>query len=186
MSQRIGHMTDYKVWDPLVRLFHWSLVAGFVANALLVDPDSALHNRIGYAILTLIGIRVLWGLVGPHFARFAAFPPDPWAALAQLEDIASGRRRVHLGHTPAGALMIYNLLATILLIGLTGYLMTTDMFWGVNWVETAHETLVGWAEFSVVLHVAAVLGESWRTRVNLPRAMVTGVKSVPDEARLDP
>ena len=57
--------------------------------------------------------------------------------------------------------------------------MTTDMFWGVEWPETVHETAVTWAEISVVLHVAAVVFESLRTRVNLPRAMVTGYKRLP-------
>ena len=91
----------------------------------------------------------------------------------------SGLRRIHVGHTPLGALMIYNLLATLLLIGLSGYLMTTDMFWGTEWTEELHEAAVTWAEISVLLHIAAVVFESVRTRVNLPRAMVTGVKQIP-------
>jgi cytochrome b len=75
--------------------------------------------------------------------------------------------------------MIYNLLVTLLVIGLSGYLMTTDMFWGVEWPEELHEAAVAWAEISVVLHIAAVVFESLRTRVNLPRAMVTGYKDLP-------
>lgn len=176
----------YKVWDPLVRVFHWSLVAGFAANALFLDPEGKLHEQVGYAVVALIGLRVIWGLVGPRLARFSSFPPSPQAALEQMQDFATGRRRAHLGHTPLGALMIYNLLLTILLIGLSGYAMTTDMFWGVDWVEEAHELLVTWAEISVAAHITAVLVESWRTRVNLPRAMVTGVKSIPDEVTLVP
>ncbi len=72
--------------------------------------------------------------------------------------------------------MIYNLLVTMLLIGLSGYLMTTDMFWGMEWTEELHEILVSWAELSVVAHIAAVIFESRRLHVNLPRAMVTGYK----------
>lgn len=49
------------VWDPVVRLFHWSLAAGFAANALFTDPEGDLHLYIGYAIAALIGIRVIWG-----------------------------------------------------------------------------------------------------------------------------
>ena len=65
-------------------------------------------------------------------------------------------------------------------IGVTGYMMTTDAFWGVEWVEEAHEILVTWAEISIVAHIAAVLWESRRTGVGLVRAMMTGRKSVPD------
>ena len=78
-----------------------------------------------------------------------------------------------------GALMIYNIFFSVALICLSGYLMTTDMFWGEEWVEELHEAAVNWVEFSVVLHVAAVLFESLRTKVNLPRAMVTGYKEIP-------
>jgi cytochrome b len=82
--------------------------------------------------------------------------------------------------------MIFNLLGSVLLIGLTGYMMTTNTYWGVDWVEETHEALVTWAEISIVLHVLAVIWESRRTGVNLPRAMITGVKTVPDGARAEP
>ncbi len=169
------------VWDPLVRVFHWSLVALFVTLALILDPESALHVKLGYTVAGLIGFRILWGFVGSRHARFSDFPPSPQAALGQLGDIATGRKRLHLGHTPLGALMIYNLLGSIALIAVTGYMMGTVRFFGVEWVEEVHEALVAWAGLSVVLHVAAVIFESRRTGINLPKAMVTGYKVVSQE-----
>lgn len=173
-------MQDIKVWDPAVRLFHWSLVIAFTANALILDDDSKLHQYVGYVVVGLVAFRVLWGFVGSRYARFNSFPPSVAGVTEQLSDMATGRTKIHVGHTPLGALMIYNLLATLAIIGASGYLMTTDMFWGVEWPEEIHELSVAWAEFSVVLHIAAVLFESRRTKVNLPRAMMTGVKTVPD------
>lgn len=177
-------MKQYKVWDPFVRLFHWSLVAGFTANALVVEDEGALHEWIGYAVLALVGLRLVWGVIGPATARFSSFTPGPGAVTRQLGDIATGRRRAHLGHSPLGALMIFNLLAAMIAIGVTGYMMTTNAFWGVEWVEEAHEILVTWAEISIVAHIAAVLWESRRTGVGLVRAMMTGRKSVPDTVDL--
>lgn len=173
-------MQHIKVWDPAVRLFHWALVAGFGLNALILDDESDMHIWIGYAVVVLIALRVIWGIVGKGHARFADFPPSLSGAAEQMSEIATGRRHIHLGHTPLGALMIYNLLFSIALVGLSGYLMTTDMFWGLEWPEELHELSVGWTEVSVVAHVAAVIFESKRTRVNLPRAMVTGYKDIPD------
>lgn len=172
-------MNRLNVWDPFVRLFHWSVVLGFAANALVVDDDGSLHQWIGYAIVVLVLARILWGLIGTRYARFSSFPPSLSGAFGQLNETLSGQKRIHVGHTPLGALMIYNLLAALLVIGLSGWLMTTDAFWGVEWPEELHEGAVVWAEVSVVLHIAAVLFESWRTRVNLPRAMVTGCKELP-------
>lgn len=173
-------MTKLNVWDPIVRVFHWSLVAGFVANALIVDDDGKLHQWIGYAIVGLVLLRILWGLVGTRYARFSSFPPSIAGAFGQLREILRGIRHVHVGHTPMGALMIYNLLLAMLVIGFSGWLMTTDAFWGVEWPEELHEVAVAWAEISVVLHIGAVFFESWRTSVNLPRAMVTGCKELPE------
>lgn len=174
----------FKIWDPIVRVFHWSLVSAFAANALFVPTASSLHLVLGYLIVGLVGLRLIWGFAGRGYARFASFPPDLRAATEQAADIASGRRRVHLGHTPLGALMIYNILLTVAVIALSGWMMTTLTFWGVRWVKDLHEMAVTWAEMSVLLHVAAVLWESRRTGVNLPKAMVTGYKEVPEAARI--
>ncbi|MGQ0563860.1 MAG: cytochrome b/b6 domain-containing protein [Gemmobacter sp.] len=174
----------YKVWDPAVRVFHWSLVAAFAANALFIATDSNLHLALGYTIVGLVALRVVWGFAGRGYARFASFPPDLRAATMQAADMASGRRTVHLGHTPLGSLMIYNILLALAVIAASGYAMTTSTFFGVRWIKDLHEASVSWAEISAVIHVAAVIWESRRTRVNLPLAMVTGYKEVPDGSRI--
>jgi cytochrome b len=174
-------MQTVRVWDPLVRLFHWSLVIGFAANALIVPEDSRLHIWIGYGIVGLVAVRVLWGFFGRGYERFDSFPPSLSGALAQVREIAGGPITRHRGHTPLGAWMIYNLIVTLALIGMTGHMMTMDAFWGLEWPEELHEAVVSWAEISVVAHIVAVIVESRRTRTNLPLAMVTGYKTLPTE-----
>jgi cytochrome b len=173
-----------KVWDPVVRLFHWALVAGFVVNAGLIDEDSVLHVTVGYGVLALVALRLVWGLIGPRHARFSDFPPNLGAAIAQARDMSVGRRPRHLGHSPLGALMIYNLLVTMALLGLTGYVLTlpeSTIGHDPEWAEELHEALFAWALASVLVHVAAVLFETLRTGVNLIRAMITGTKTFPDD-----
>ena len=170
---------SFRVWDPLVRVFHWSLVGLFTANALILDTEGAAHVWVGYAVLGLIAFRLLWGLIGSRSARFATFAPGVAQLRDHARDLMTGRHPVHLNHTPLGALMIFNLLLTLALIGLSGYMLTSNAYWGVRWVEQLHEALVTWAEISIVLHVGAVVYESLRSKVNLPRAMITGVKRLP-------
>ncbi|HBV56326.1 MAG TPA: cytochrome B [Rhodobacteraceae bacterium] len=174
-------MKTVKVWDPLVRLFHWSLVSAFAANALLTDDESKLHQWVGYAVIGLVAFRILWGLIGTRHARFSDFLPSISGVMAQLSDMAHQRPHARLGHTPLGALMIYNLLLTMIGLGLTGWMMTTNAFWGVDWVEELHETLVTWAWLSVAAHVAGVVFESVTSGVNLVGAMISGRKILPDE-----
>ncbi|MCA0434660.1 MAG: cytochrome b/b6 domain-containing protein [Proteobacteria bacterium] len=169
-------MTRHFVWDIFVRIFHWTLVVLFAANALYTNPEHSLHHYIGYAVAALILARIIWGFVGTRHARFRDFLPSVSGAIRQLREMLTGQRKVHLGHTPLGALMIYNLLVTLAAIATTGYMMTTVRFFGVQWVEDTHVALVTWAEISVAIHVAAVLIESRRLRVNLPKAMISGYK----------
>jgi cytochrome b len=171
-------MAHIKVWDSFIRLFHWSLVILFAANSLFVDDDSKLHIWVGYAILGLVSLRIVWGFIGTRHARFADFPPSLSAGMEQLSEMATRRKHAHAGHSPLGALMIYNLILTLLVISLSGYLMTTNMFWGTEWPEELHEVAVAWAQISVVAHVAAVLFETRRLGVNLARAMITGYKDI--------
>jgi cytochrome b len=171
--------SNHYVWDPLVRVFHWSLVAAFGANAFFTRPGNLTHQWVGYLVAGLIALRLIWGLIGTRHARFRDFLPSPAGALQQLRDMATGRRHVHIGHSPLGALMIYNLLATMAGLALTGYMMTTIAYFGVKWVGEVHEALVTWAEISILAHIAAVVVESRRLRVNLPKSMLTGYKTIP-------
>lgn len=172
-------MQRYQVWDPLVRVFHWSVVICVLLNAVILDAESRLHRQIGYVVMGLLAVRILWGFIGTRHARFADFPPSPSASVEQVRDMLAGRRVAHPGHSALGALMIYNLLLSLVGIVATGWMMTTNQWFGIDWVEQAHEAIVTWLEISVVAHVAAVVVESRRLRVNLPKSMVTGYKDIP-------
>lgn len=172
-------MRKLYVWDPLVRLFHWALVTGLALNMFVTAPGKFWHRWVGYILLALIGLRLVWGLIGPKFARFRSFPPDPAAALDHAREIATGRIHVHEGHSPLGALMVYNLLFSVLIIGLTGWMLTTVRYFGVAWVEDLHKAFVTWLQLCAVLHISAVLFESRRLKVNLPKSMLTGYKRLP-------
>ncbi|MEP1930167.1 MAG: cytochrome b/b6 domain-containing protein, partial [Roseibium sp.] len=77
-------MQKVKVWDPLVRIFHWSLVVLFTANAVVVEDESTLHIWVGYIVAALIAVRIIWGFVGTKYARFDSFRPSASAAIGQL------------------------------------------------------------------------------------------------------
>lgn len=167
------------VWDPLVRLIHWSLVATILLNGFVTDPSRKLHEYVGYAALALVILRLVWGLVGPRHARFTAFPPNPVAALRHIRDTLRARTVLHLSHNPLGALMVYNIWATVLVLCATGIMMGTVRFFGVEWVQEAHEAAFDWLMISVVLHLVGVVAETWLSGVPLVRAMIDGHKRVP-------
>ncbi len=176
---------DVEVWDPLVRVIHWSVVLMILLNGVFTDDESELHEWVGYCALGLVLIRLVWALIGPNPARFTTFPPSPARALQHLRAIRAGDKTVHLSHNPLGALMVYNLWLTIIGMGVTGYMMTTLYFFGVDWVEGLHEMLFNWLILSVVLHVGGVVFDSRRSGINLVRAMINGRKHIPEGTKVE-
>ena len=167
------------VWDIFVRITHWTVAALVLAELSLLDEDWAVHRWAGYAVLALVALRLVWGLIGPRHARFSDFPPSLQAARAHLAGLLRGRHTLHLSHNPLGALMAYNLWASLVAVCLTGIAMTTRTFWGVELVEEVHEVIAHWVVISVVLHVAGVAFETWHSKVNLVKAMINGQKEIP-------
>lgn len=164
------------VWDPLVRIFHWSLASCFLAAYALGDDGGQLHRAFGYAVFGLVAFRLLWGVVGGRHARFAGFVPGPARLVRYLRDVLAGREARYLGHNPAGGAMIVLLLIAVTATGGSGWLMTTDAFWGSEWLEEIHEALAAGTLALVGLHVAGVVFSSLRHRENLVCAMITGRK----------
>jgi len=168
--------TPTRVWDLAVRLFHWSLVASFAVAWISAEEWQDLHLWAGYAAAALVAFRLVWGLAGTRYARFRQFVRRPRVVVAYLRDVLSGREARYLGHNPAGGAMILALLLAMAGLCLTGWLYTTDAYWGVEWVEETHELLANLLLALVGLHVLGVLLASLRHRENLVRAMVTGRK----------
>lgn len=164
-----------RVWDSVVRVFHWGLGVAFFAAWWSGDDYETVHLVAGYAAAGLIALRIAWGVVGTGYARFSQFVRSPATVLSYLKDIATGREVRYLGHNPAGGAMVVALLAVIAAICITGWLLT-DLYWGSAVLERVHEVLTNLALGLIGLHVMGVLVASFRHRENLVLSMVTGRK----------
>jgi cytochrome b len=172
--------TTVRVWDPLVRVGHWSLVALVAAAWFTREGYGVWHERIGYAALAIVCMRTVWGFAGPHYARFRQFVRPPAVTLDYARGVMTAREPRFLGHNPLGAWMIVFLLALITFACVSGWLYTTDRYWGVQWVGELHETLTYVLLASVALHVSGVALASFRHRENLVAAMLHGCKRAQD------
>lgn len=176
--------SSVRVWDPFVRFFHWGLVAAFAAAWLTGAEAEGLHLWIGYAIIVLLGLRLVWGGIGPRHARFDSFLRAPGTVLRYLKDMLAGAPRRYLGHNPLGGLMIVAMIASLGVVGYTGWAITA----GIGGHEAMEELHEGAATFMLVLvglHVAGVVASSLAHRENLPLAMITGRKRAPAEGDVD-
>ena len=78
------------VWDLPTRLFHWTLV-GLIAFSWWTGEQGPedLHMYSGYAVLTLLIFRLLWGVFGSSTARFSRFVKGPGAVADYLRSMKS-------------------------------------------------------------------------------------------------
>ena len=126
------------VWDPVVRIAHWILAACVIAAWF---TRGATHDGLGYGAIGVVALRLVWGWVGPRHAHFGEFVRSPASTLAYARAVLAGVEPRYLGHNPLGAWMIVALLAMIALVAGTGWLSTTDRFWGVEWLQETHHVL---------------------------------------------
>jgi len=179
-----------KVWDPLVRLFHWVLVAAFFIAYFTGDEWLRLHVYMGYAVLAALAFRLLWGFVGPLYARFSSFVYSPRTTLTYIRDVMKGKAARYIGHNPAGGAMIIALLLGLLATTISGLMLYGAEAWQgplaewmkgtsdktIDIIEEVHEFCADFTLFLVVVHVFGVLWESVLHRENLVLSMVTGRK----------
>ena len=183
-----------KVWDLLIRIFHWSLV-GFFTLAYLTEGEDewmTIHSYAGYSILILLVFRLLWGVMGTHYARFSNFVTRPKEVLVYLKGLIAGNAKDYIGHNPAGAMMIVALIASIAITGFSGMALyatdghgplATSFFatWPEGAIKEVHEFFANFTVFLVVIHVGGVIVSSLLHKENLVRAMLTGKKQRPVE-----
>lgn len=185
---RNGAPREVYVWDPFVRLFHWTLVVAFTVAYVLTDEDVLkIHVWSGYVVGALVVARVIWGFVGPEHARFTDFVYAPGASLRYVRDLILFKAERHLGHSPGGGAMVVTLLVFLAATVITGLLVyggdqqagpLAGMFtkeFGKSF-EGVHELIANITLALVLAHISAVILASFVFRENLPRAMFTGYK----------
>lgn len=182
-----------KIWDLPVRLFHWSLAVGF-ALAYLAAEFHILdaHVVIGYGLIALLLFRLFWGFAGNQYARFKSFVFSPQETLSYMRSLRSSHPTHYYGHNPAGALMVFGLLALLAGIFASGLVTLAvidyegPLLFLANRVSDdtsyflrhTHDFLVDATLLMIPLHLLGVLSGSVQHKENLARSMVTGMKKV--------
>lgn len=193
-------MTVY-VWDFPTRAFHWLLVLTFAAQYIsgeILDDAMQWHFYGGYFMLGLIIFRILWGLVGAHYARFSQFVHGPGYALRYIKSFGKPNYEASIGHNPLGAYSVLFVLAVLLTQAVSGLFITDDIFHSgpyhpivsedvesvMNWL---HGNMVNAVFAFLILHITAMLVYKRLKKQNLVKAMLNGRKDLnnQDQAQTD-
>lgn len=170
--------TTVAVWDGLVRLLHWLLVLSVALawTSTLGWGILKAHEPAGYVALAVVVLRLVWGFVGSRPARFVHFVRSPNAVRHYALQLKSRSEPRYVGHNPLGGWMVLLLLAVVGALGITGWLYTTDYFWGTAWLDQLHGALAWTLLVLIAGHLGGVLLTSYRHGENLVSAMINGRK----------
>ncbi len=176
-----------KVWDILIRVFHWSLVFLFFSAYITEDDWMGVHSYAGYSIGLLILFRLVWGFIGTRHARFSDFVKSPAQVKVYLKQMVGGNSKRYIGHNPAGGAMVIVLLTSLAFTVFSGTALyateglgplsgTFFSTWSEDFLEEIHEFFANFTLFMVFAHVAGVLLSSLLHKENLIHSMITGLK----------
>jgi len=185
-----SHLHRVRVWDLPTRVFHWALVlciVGLVITGNVGGNAMIWHFRIGLTVLALLLFRLVWGLVGGRWSRFAAFIYSPRSIINFLQ--GKGKPEHSVGHTPMGAGSVFALLAVLLVQVGSGLISDDEIAFAgplTRFVSSAtsnlatnyHKNIGKWIILAlVVLHIAAIMFYLWRKQ-NLITPMLHGDKQL--------
>ncbi|WP_066272364.1 cytochrome b/b6 domain-containing protein [Hydrogenophaga palleronii] len=185
-------MHTVRVWDLPTRLFHWLLAAsviGLIVTGSIGGNWMNWHLRLGYAVLTLLLFRLVWGFVGGRWSRFGSFIYAPSSLVAYLQ--GRGRPEHQVGHSPLGALSVFALLLILAAQVGSGLLSDDEIsFFGpltrfvsgetVAAATAYHKDIGKLLIFALVgLHLVAIAYYKWVRKQGLVKPMVLGDKHLP-------
>jgi cytochrome b len=184
-------LTPVRVWDLPTRAFHWTLalcVIASITSAYIGGNAMVWHFRLGYTVFALLMFRILWGLIGGHWSRFANFVYAPATTFRYLRGASLPHEHHDVGHNPLGAFSVFGLLVLLAAQVGTGLFADDEISNSgplIKFVSGAtslsltkwHRNIGQWVIIAlIVLHVAAILYYLLRKKQNLVRPMVTGDK----------
>jgi cytochrome b len=183
-------LNKVRIWDLPTRIFHWALVlcvTGLAITGTVGGSAMAWHFRFGYVVLALLLFRIIWGLLGGRWSRFAAFLYAPKSLLLYIK--GQGRPEHGVGHSPLGALSLFSLLGIHVAQVGTGLLSDDEISFAgpltsfvsnanVSLATNYHTEIGKWLLLGLVLlHIAAILFYLYRKQ-NLVAPMLHGDKAL--------
>ncbi|WP_414828650.1 cytochrome b/b6 domain-containing protein [Alteromonas sp. H39] len=171
--------TTIRVWDPFIRICHWTLVTVFTLNYFVLEPGDLPHEILGYIAFGLILVRIVWGVIATNRAGFRHASFRKAAFSRHITELKNRNVSKTHGHNPVGWLMVFLVIGLFTGLGVTGFMMEEiDAFWGNQTLQGIHEWLAHTLYAAAIVHIVAVILTQWWGKVALIPAMITGKRHI--------
>ena len=164
-----------EAWNAITRITHW-LITVPVTIDFFVDGGDLSHKILGYLAFAVTVLRLGWGFVTKDQANFSAFPLKYKDAWNYIKYLPKKKTFKYPGHNPLAAWVYLFMWGLVIGLGVSGYMMGLDAFWGESWLEELHETMSNALMFLVILHFIGMGIDSWKFQRKTWLGMITGKK----------
>ncbi len=166
-------MNHIILWSPITRIIHWAIAIPVLFNFFIEGGDLS-HKVLGYVSFFAIFIRIAWGLISKDKAHFRFLPLKPSEIREYILILFSGRMKNFPGHNPLASVAYVIIWILVGLLGISGFMMGLDAFWGEDWLEQLHELLSSALMALVILHFIGIAFDGIKNKRKTWLGMITG------------
>lgn len=163
------------VWSLFTRILHWTVAVPVLLNFFLDGEDDP-HKIAGYLAASAVTLRLGWGFVTKDKAHFRHFPLAPSSVNEFIRSSIRGEKDQFDGHNPLASWVYILMWISVLALGVSGFMMGMDKFWGEEWLEETHGAIATGLKFLVAFHFTGLIADSVRFKRPTWRGMITGKK----------
>ena len=161
------------LWAWPTRILHWSMAIAITID-YFADGGDPLHNRAGYLALIAVIIRLVWGFISKDEANFRHFPLSPVTLLSHIKDFIQWRHKDYSGHNPLASWTYVFMWVLVVGLGISGYLLGTDQFWGDETMEGAHSLMANILLVLIAFHLVGIFLDAFKFKRKTWMGMISG------------
>lgn len=162
--------------DLMTRTLHALMALSFTVGYITAESErlKLLHITMGYTLVGVLLVRVLWGLWGPRPVRWSVLRQKLLGVRQLVQAVPNVRAWFSKLQAPVLAASIVLVLLCMAPLVLTGYVAEQDWLgWG-DALGELHEAVANLMLSGVLVHVGAVAAFSLLRQKNLAMPMLTG------------
>lgn len=180
------------VWSFVGRLSHWLIVFSFISCYITSYYENllTLHISLGIVVFNLFLLKIIWGLIGPLYARWSDFHFGIEDLKFYFEEKIKNRyREIAAGHNPASSWFAFLVTWIGIVSCVIGFLLygiqegrgifsylNEKYYMYMGLLDNLHVITVYILIIMILTHVTGVLIEQFYHKTNMVMAMVSGYK----------